>query len=132
MKQKKSYNNKIEKSFIKKSKKGIIKRYKSNHIDNILVKLVISHSENELYKKILKKFLTENLDIKIKIMQKNANIKRLESLRNNTKYEQNFYFIQERFIKKDLIITENEPTKTFKIIKIFPEKVYINKKFSLH
>ncbi len=132
MKQKKSYNNKIEKSFIKKSKKGIIKRYKSNHIDNILVKLVISHSENELYKKILKKFLTENLDIKIKIMQKNANIKRLESLRNNTKYEQNFYFIQERFIKKDLIIIENE--STFGKIEIIPEitHVKINKKSSLH
>ena len=132
MKQNISFNNKIEKSLIKKIKKQTIKKNKSNNIDTILVKLIISHTESQLYKKMLKKVLTENIEIKFKYNGKNLNMKKLESLRYNKKYEQNFYFIQERFIKKDLIITENEPTKTFKIIKIFPEKVYINKKFSLH
>ena len=131
MKYNKSFYDKIEKSLIKKTKKKIKKRNKSNHIDNILVKLIIAHTEDELYKKIVKKILTEKIFVNFNLLQKNS-IKKLESLRYNTQYQQNFSFIQERFIKKDLIITENEPTKTFKIIKIFPEKVYINKKFSLH
>ena len=128
MKQNISFNNKIEKSLIKKIKKQTIKKNKSNNIDTILVKLIISHTESQLYKKMLKKVLTENIEIKFKYNGKNLNMKKLESLRYNKKYEQNFYFIQERFIKKDLVIKENE--SSFKRIQIFPEKINISKKFS--
>ena len=128
MKQNISFNNKIEKSLIKKIKKQTIKKNISNNIDTILVKLIISHTESQLYKKMLKKVLTENIEIKFKYNGKNLNMKKLESLRYNKKYEQNFYFIQERFIKKDLVIKENE--SSFKRIQIFPEKINISKKFS--
>ena len=128
MKQNISFNNKIEKSLIKKIKKQTIKKKISNNIDTILVKLIISHTESQLYKKMLKKVLTENIEIKFKYNGKNLNMKKLESLRYNKKYEQNFYFIQERFIKKDLVIKENE--SSFKRIQIFPEKINISKKFS--
>ena len=93
---------KMENSFFKKKRKTELKKNINELYNCFLNYLINNYFEEKVYERMLENYLSNDIEYIKRIVYKRQSIKNLELMRYDKKHEENFYFIQERFIKLDL------------------------------